>query len=228
MVKQSGPNPLPERGSSEDRSHCERLALSIRQAMVINGWSTRQIAKALAISEGTINKYLRIHDREGISPYRVGFGIIRHLAPALGVTMEQLDRFYASGEFEDGAGVIALDDVDHWIRNRAGARDLPALMASMQVAAERLSGEPLLLPAVEEPEPEVLAPWTWPIEALDEAAVPQKFRDRMGLDAETLDGLVTEGRYNDDVVEALSILLNIDQEEIARACQERRAPGRLA
>lgn len=227
MGKQPWPNPLPERGSPEDRSHCERLALSIRQAMVINGWSTRQIAKALAISEGTINKYLRIHDREGISPYRVGFGIIRHLAPALGVTMEQLDRFYESGEFEAGLGVVALSDVDQWIRNRAAVADLPALMASMQAATERINGDPLLPLVEEDPEPEAPQPWTWPLKALAEAGVSERIRERMGLDADTLDALVTEGRYNDDVVEALSILLNIDEEEVRRACQERRAPGSL-
>ena len=216
------PEPLPERGTPEDRMHCERLALSVRQAMVANDLSTRQMGKALGISEGTINKYLRIHDRDGVSPYRVGFGIMRHLAKALGVTMEQLDRFYESGEFEDGIGAVALTDVDQWIRNRAVAGDLPALMASMQAATERISSPPPAAPVVEEPPaPE---PWTWPLEILQEAAVSERMRERMGLSDEVLDALVTEGQYNDDVVEALSILANVDEETVRKACELRKAP----
>lgn len=228
MVHTNWPTPLPERGTPDDRIHCERMALSIRQAMAANGFSTRQMGRALGISEGTINKYLRIHDREGISPYRVGFGIMRHLAVALGVTMEQLDRFYETGEFEEGIGAVALKDVEQWIRNRAIAGDLPALMASMQAATERITGEPPAASGAEvEPEPEPLAPWTWPLEALDEAGVSGRIRERMGLDPRTLDGLVHEGVYSDEVVEALSILLNIDEEEIRLACERRRAPGAL-
>lgn len=209
----------PERGSPEDLAQCERFALAVRQAMAINQRTIRGIGSAIGVREGTITKYLKGKDG-GINPYSVNFGIIRWLAVELGVTMNQLDTFFQGGAFEGEAGLVDLDQVASWIRMQADAGDLPVVLHSLQVAAERMSGSgPAALLA-----PATLEPWTWPVEALEEAGVSERIRQRLGLDEETLDALVTEGRYNDEVVEALSIALNIDEELVRLGCEQRRWP----
>ena len=54
----------------------ERFVQSLKQALIANKYSQRELCEALGITIGTLTKYLR----GAVDPYKVGVAIMRNLA----------------------------------------------------------------------------------------------------------------------------------------------------
>ena len=94
-------------------------------------------------------------------------------------------------------------------------------MESLTATTMRVSGQ---RPASsEQPEPEKPEPYTWPVEALQEAGITDKWRERMGLGNDVLERLVKEGVFDDEAVEAFSIALKLEQKAVREAFENRAA-----
>jgi transcriptional regulator with XRE-family HTH domain len=176
------------------------------QALTLNNYSQRELSERIGITIGTMTKYLK----QVVPPLKVGLGIQRLLAKELGVTLDALVAYYETGEYLTG---VSLSDVESWIRSSAGQQDLPALMKSMHEAALKVAG-------VSEAPPDV-SPYTWPIEALKEAGVSDVMRERLGLTLPALNLLATEGVYDDEMVEAFSLVTGYASDAVRRAFENR-------
>ena len=114
-------------GSPEERSarQKDRFVQSLKQALIANKYSQRELCEALGITIGTLTKYLR----GSVDPSRVGVAIMRKLARELGLTTNALMDYFESGEYRS---TLSIDDVASWIRSEAGQQDLPALLLALQ------------------------------------------------------------------------------------------------
>jgi len=184
----------------------ERFRTALLQALALNDCSQRELSDRIGITIGTMTKYLRMV----VPPFKVGLGIQRMLAKELGVTLDALAAYYETGEYQTG---LSLADVEGWIRSSAGQQDLPAIMKSMHEAAVKAL-EPLGQQAVP-------VAYTWPIEALKKADVSDSMRERLGLTDACLRLLATEGQYDDEMVEAFSLVTGHATETVKRAFSER-------
>jgi len=184
----------------------ERFRTALLQALALNDCSQRELSDRIGITIGTMTKYLRMV----VPPFKVGLGIQRMLAKELGVTLDALAAYYETGEYQTG---LSLADVEGWIRSSAGQQDLPAIMKSMHEAAVKAL-EPLGQQAVP-------VAYTWPIEALKKADVSDSMRERLGLTDACLRLLATEGQYDDEMVEAFSLVTGYATETVKRAFSER-------
>ena len=114
-------------GSPEERSarQKDRFVQSLKQALIANKYSQRELCEALGITIGTLTKYLR----GSVDPSKVGVAIMRKLAHELGLTTNALMDYFDSGEYRS---TLSIDDVASWIRSEAGQQDLPALLLALQ------------------------------------------------------------------------------------------------
>ncbi len=114
-------------GSSEEKSarQKDRFVQSLKQALIANKYSQRELCEALGITIGTLTKYLR----GSVDPSKVGVAIMRKLAHELGLTTNALMDYFDSGEYRS---TLSIDDVASWIRSEAGQQDLPALLMALQ------------------------------------------------------------------------------------------------
>ena len=114
-------------GSQEEKSarQKDRFVQSLKQALVANKYSQRELCEALGITIGTLTKYLR----GSVDPSKVGVAIMRKLAHELGLTTNALLDYFESGEYRS---TLSIDDVASWIRSEAGQQDLPALLMALQ------------------------------------------------------------------------------------------------
>lgn len=206
------------RDSADDQTHCRNFMQALRKAMIVRGWGVRELSKAIGVEMGTMTKYLKCR----VSPYRIGFGIARNLAAELGVTMESLDLYFQTGDFGNGESIpVNLDQVETWIRTRAGASDLLAITEAHHVLLRKVMATDAQSSAIEaKPEPE---PYTWPREALAATGTPQVALDVMGLSDPVLDALEQRGEYDDQVVRLFAGLLK-QSEEVIRTAFEARMP----
>ena len=190
----------------DEAKQIERFRAALLQALALNDCSQRELSDRIGITIGTMTKYLRMV----VPPFKVGLGIQRMLAKELGVTLDALVAYYETGEYQTG---LSLADVEGWIRSSAGQQDLPAIMKSMHEAAVKAL----------EPQEEQAAPvaYTWPIEALKKANVSDSMRERLGLTDACLRVLATEGQYDDEMVEAFSLVTGYATEAVKRAFSER-------
>lgn len=190
----------------DEAKQIERFRAALLQALALNDCSQRELSDRIGITIGTMTKYLRMV----VPPFKVGLGIQRMLAKELGVTLDALVAYYETGEYQTG---LSLADVEGWIRSSAGQQDLPAIMKSMHEAAVKAL----------EPQEEQAAPvaYTWPIEALKKANVSDSMRERLGLTDACLRVLATEGQYDDEMVEAFSLVTGYATEAVRRAFSER-------
>ena len=99
----------------------QRFQQVLRQAMVVNDYSQRQLSEAIGVKIGTMTKYLNGE----IRPLRVALEIQAGLANCLGVTLDALLAFYRSGEL---VTYVTVRDVESWLRSDAGQEDLPVIM----------------------------------------------------------------------------------------------------
>lgn len=184
----------------------ERFRAALLQALAMNDCSQRELSDRIGITIGTMTKYLRMV----VPPFKVGLGIQRMLAKELGVTLDALAAYYETGEYQTG---LSLADVEGWIRSSAGQQDLPAIMKSMHEAAVKA-----LEPQNEQATSQA---YTWPIEALKKANVSDSMRERLGLTDACLRVLATEGQYDDEMVEAFSLVTGYATEAVRKAFSER-------
>lgn len=193
----------------DDTQQIERFRAALLQALALNDYSQRELSERIGITIGTMTKYLRMV----VPPFKVGLGIQRLLAKELGVTLDALVAYYETGEYQTG---LSLADVEGWIRSSAGQQDLPAIMKSMHEAAVKA-----LEPAAAQAS--APAPYTWPIEALKKAEVSDSMRERLGLTDACLRQLASDGRYDDEMVEAFALVTGYATEAVRRAFSERVA-----
>lgn len=194
--------------SPEEEEQTKRFRAALMQALVSNDCSQRELSERIGVTIGTMTKYLRMV----VSPFKVGLGIQRLLAKELGITLDALVAYYETGEYQTG---LTLADVEGWIRSSAGQQDLPAIMKSMHEAAIKA-----LEPAGEKAAtPEAYA---WPIEELKKAKVSDSMRERLGLTAEALRRLATEGEYDDEMVEGFALVTGHSADAVRLAFSERK------
>ena len=138
-------------GSPEEKSarQKDRFVQSLKQALIANKYSQRELCEALGITIGTLTKYLR----GSVDPSKVGVAIMRKLAHELGLTTNALLDYFESGEYRS---TLSIDDVASWIRSEAGQQDLPALLMALQ--ENTASAVSTIQPSVDLKKPEP----TWP------------------------------------------------------------------
>ena len=126
---------LPLKATPEQQK--ERFVQSLKQALVANKYSQRELCEALGITIGTLTKYLR----GAVDPSKVGVAIMRNLAKELGFTTNTLLSYFETGEYQSS---LTIDDVASWIRSEAGNLDLPVLLSAMSHSTEKAAPvEPL-------------------------------------------------------------------------------------
>lgn len=189
----------------------ERFAQALRQAMVLNGWSERRLGGELGITIGTTQKYFR----GKVHPLNVATRISRLLARHLGVSLDGLVAFYEGGPLESS---VTFDEVVSWVRSKAGAEHLGSLVCAMSEATKREKESTAA--AVEEPEKP--KPYTWPEEELDDAGISARLRERMGLGAEVMRKLREDGEFDDALVEAFSVAVNLEEDAVREAFKNRQ------
>lgn len=190
-----------------------RFQQALRQAMVVNGYSQRDLCKVIDVQIGTMTKYLNGE----VDPMRVGLKIQAALAESMGVTLDALWSFYCTGDL---VTQVTVRQVESWLRSDAGQEDLPVIMASLQEAGQRwLTGDGPLrrLPAAAPP-----PPYTWPLEEIEALGLSAAIRQRLGLRAEDLEPLVQRGEFSEELVEAFSVAANYELEAVREAFQRRQ------
>jgi transcriptional regulator with XRE-family HTH domain len=182
----------------------KRFAEALRRAMIRHRCSERKLATDLGITIGTTQKYFR----GMVHPLKVATGINSKLAGLLGITLEDLVRFYETGEM---SSTVELPQVLSWVRSTAGMEHMSEILRAL---AEVGSGCAHAKPAE-------VQPFTWPLEELDNAKVSPALRQRMGLTEEALDALVQRGEFDDELVEAFAVATNLDEAEVRKAFETR-------
>ena len=189
----------------------QRFVKAIRTALVgPPGYSQRELSAAIGVTCGSLSKYLRSE----VAPGKVGFDVQVKLAAALGHSIESLNHYYETGEWESE---LTLEDVTGWLQSSAGAEDLPAVMQSLTIASTRIAGVDASAA------PEKPKPYTWPMTALQEAGLTDALRERMGLGNDRLKALAKDGEFDDELVEAFSVATNLDEAAVREAFEKREA-----
>ena len=131
---------------AERQVNRDRFVQSLKQALVANKYSQRELCDALGITIGTLTKYLR----GAVDPSKVGVAIMRKLAAELGFTTNTLLDYFETGEYRSN---LSIDDVASWIRSEAGQQDLPELLMALQENAASAVNiiQPAALTKPEEP-----------------------------------------------------------------------------
>jgi transcriptional regulator with XRE-family HTH domain len=191
---------IPGRESEETK----RFAEALRRAMIRHRCSERKLATDLGITIGTTQKYFR----GMVHPLRVATGINSKLAGLLGVTLEDLVRYYETGAMSSS---VELPQVLSWVRSTAGVEHMSEILRALAEVGSTCSHA----------KPAELQRFTWPLEELDNAKVSPALRQRMGLTDEALEGLVNEGRFDDELVEAFAVATNLDEAEVRLAFEKR-------
>lgn len=192
----------------------ERFKQALRQAMVANRLSERGLARKLGITIGTTQKYFRGR----IHPMRIATEVNRKLALELGLTLDSLIHYYETGEYEGWAG---FEEVVSWVQTQAGIEHVTPLLEAMTAMSARIgqSGVPCgdrgALVAAER--------YEWPLQELRDVGISDALRERMGLGDEVMERLATSGEFNDELVEAFSVAVNLEEEAV-RAAFTRRKP----
>lgn len=187
----------------------ERFAQALRQAMVINGLSERRLGAEPGITIGTTQKYFRGQ----VNPMNVATRINKGIAEKLGVTLDELVRFCETGEY---AATLKFDQVVSWVRSSAGAEHMAGIICALSDATKR---EKAAVALADEPEPE---PYLWPEQELADAGISDALRERMGLGTEVMARLRDRGEFDDALVEAFSVAVNLEEEAVREAFRERR------
>ena len=108
----------------------ERFVQSLKQALIANKYSQRELCEALGITIGTLTKYLR----GAVDPSKVGVAIMRNLGRELGFTTNTLLNYFETGHYQSS---LTIDDVASWIRSEAGHADLAVLLTAMSQSTEK-------------------------------------------------------------------------------------------
>lgn len=190
-------------GESQATKH---FAEALRRAMVRHRCSERKLAAEMGVTIGTTQKYFR----GMVHPLRVATGINSKLASLLGVTLDDLVRFYETGTM---SSTVELPQVLSWLQSSASVEHMSSILRAMA----DVGGSCAQAKAKE------LKPYTWPLEELDAAQVSPSLRQRMGLTEAALDALVHRGEFDDELVEAFAVATGLDENEV-RVAFEKRLP----
>lgn len=208
-----------------EKERIGRFVSTLNQAMVVNGFSQRRLAREIGVESGTFTKYLQGR----IDPLRVSSGIQANVAKALGVTCDALMAYYNEGRYLTDLGLTAIEA---WIKSEAGQQDLPALLGALQEAGRRWSetredscGGAATLP---EPKPEPVVVYEWPIRAIERLGIPQGVLDRMGVTEEALRALSERGEFDDELVEGFSLVADLEDEVVRKAFEAQEPVPRQA
>jgi hypothetical protein len=137
------------------------------------------------------------------------------LAALAGVTVDALLRFFDSGELDSGIGRA---EVETWIRSSASSEHLGWMFDALSAAAH--SG--LMQPAP--PAPPALAVYDWPILALQQRGVTDKWRERMGLSDDVLKALAVDGVFDEELVDAFAFAMGGLDADLVRQAFTNRVP----
>jgi len=187
-----------------------RFVNALRQSMISNRLSQRELCAEIGITIGTLTKYLR----GSISPTKVGLEIQEKLAATLGVSLTALSAYYKTGEY---VSRITIDDVTSWIKKESVQADMPLIMAaaSTSVAFDR--------PAIETVEVAIDQPlYTWPADQLLAKGIKRELREAVGLSDDVMEAL-SHGKYDEACVKSFAVLVDESIEDIAAAFKERAA-----
>lgn len=186
----------------------ERFIGALTQAMAVNGCSQRHLARIIGVESGTFTKYFQGR----VDPLKVGTGIQRALAAALGVTLDSLVAFYQGGAYLSGVGI---GEAATWIRSEAEKGDLLAILGALRSASERW--EDLgVAPPVE------LTPFPWPTLVIERLGLAPDLLERMGVTPEALERLVRTGEFASELVDGFALATGLEAEAVRRAFSERR------
>ncbi len=188
-----------------DFQQARRFAEALRRAMIKHKCSERKLGAMLGVTVGTTQKYMRYK----VHPLKVGTGINSKLASLLGITLDDLVRYYETGEERSG---VSFEQVLSWVNSEAGVEHLGSMLSALAGVGGSCS---------KATEPEAVQPFTWPLEELDQAGVSKALRQRMGLTEEALDALVNRGEFDDELVEAFAVATNLDETEVRKAFETR-------
>ena len=189
----------------------ERFVKAIRTALIgPPGFTQRELCKELGVTIGSLSKYLRGE----VHPSKVGFAVQAHLARVLGHDIDALAKYYETGMWESE---LSIDDITGWLANTAAAEDLPAVMQSVAVMSARVTAGGVTAEITLKKEA-----YTWPMEALQEAGITYKLREKMGLGNEVLRALTAEGEFDDELVEAFSVATNLEEGAVREAFEKRQ------
>lgn len=189
-----------------------RFAQALRMAMARHGMSERRLASELGITIGTTQKYFRFK----VHPLKVGTGINRELARLLGITLDGLVSFYETGEFRNA---VTFGEVSAWLRSEAGIEHLAPVLEAMSELGKRAGGQGKGCQGSTPPR------YEWPAEELAAAKVSPALRERMGLTDEALERLATTGEFDEALVEAFSVAVNLEEDAVREAFRTRTAVG---
>lgn len=195
----------PDGGQVAPEAHVLRFAQALRQAMARNRISERKLAAELGITIGTTQKYFRYQ----VHPLKVATGISQQLARLLGITLDALLVFYETGEFRNA---LSVAEVASWLRSDASTEHLMPMLEAVTDLSRRIAGAP---PAAELPR------YEWPLQELEAAGVSPALRQRMGLGDEVMERLATTGEFDDELVEAFSVAVNLEEAAVRKAFQNR-------
>ena len=187
-----------------------RFVNALRQSMISNRLSQRELCAEIGITIGTLTKYLR----GAISPTKVGLEIQEKLAATLGVSLTALSAYYKTGEY---VSRITIDDVTSWIKKESVQADMPLIMAaaSTSVAFDRAAVETVEV-AIDQPL------YTWPADQLLAKGIKRELREAVGLSDDVMEAL-SHGEYDEACVKSFAILVDESIEDIAAAFKERAA-----
>ena len=199
--------------ASVEDMQIDRFMKALRTALAMPPErSHRALSAELGITVGSFSKYLRAE----VHPYKVGFEVQAKLAKVLGHTIDDLYRYYETGEWESE---LSLDAVTGWLQSSAGQEDLPLIMQSLAAASQRINGGGAVAFAMTNtPEP---APYTWPIEAIKESGVSEKMLNKLTLTVERLKALAVSGTFDDELVEGFSMACDFEEKAVRDAFTER-------
>lgn len=180
--------------------------------MIRHGFSERRLAAELGITIGTTQKYFR----HRIHPLKVGTNINRELARLLGITLDGLVSFYETGEFRNA---VTFGEVSAWLRSEAGIEHLAPMLEAMSELGRRTEGVGHVCLKT------MPVRYEWPAEELAAAKVSPALRQRMGLTDEALEKLATTGEFDEALVEAFSVAVNLEEDAVREAFRTRTAVG---
>lgn len=202
--------PIPSQSSAAASEVNQRFVNALKQSMISNKLSQRELCTAISITIGTLTKYLR----GSISPFKVGLEIQENLAKSLGVSLTALSAYYKTGEY---VSQVTIEDVASWIRTESVQADMPVILAAASNSGAY--GLPSST-EVEVVEDEPL--YTWPADQLAAKGIKKELRQAVGLTDEVMDSL-SHGEYDEACIKSFALLVDESIEDVAEAFEKQAA-----
>ena len=125
------------RRGQEPKTPIERFIGILNNLLVSNRMSQRELAERLGVTIGTLTKYLRGE----VFPDNIKTHINEKLAKLRGVSLDELLKYYQTGEFDSTRAKTSFEDVVAWVGSDAGQEDLLKLVQQATEAQMRILKE---------------------------------------------------------------------------------------